>query len=250
MSPAAKVARLQALLERVRTRASGGEGLLQSVRPAPPAAPAEMPAMPPMAAIPAHAMPTPAAPAVAAASRRAIDTASEPEIDFVVQETVIDLSEPFDDAPPARAAEGRTAAPAVPPLAPDDLDDELSGPPSSSRRVIAAEPEEQLSEMAFGAGDLPPPRHTPPPESGRLPAAPDADLEPEITLDASEVDITSVRPAAPTPVPADAEESAALAPQVTRGTMPSAGFAPGVVGKAQELAPGTFLELLDASLGL
>jgi hypothetical protein len=247
MSRAAVIARLEALLERVRTRAATGQGLLQSVPP-------------PANAAPAAAAASAAAAPVATPPARSSSAASEPEIDFVVQETVIDLSEPFDDAPPARAAEGRspaTAAPTSPPLAgADDLDDDLAGPPSSSRRIIAAEPEQQLSEMTFGASDLPPPRHTPPPESGRLPAAPDADLEPEILLDASEVDITSVRPAGPTtPVPGAGlpgpnEAPTPLAPHVTRGAIPAGPAVPSLLGKAQEFAPETFLELLDASLDL
>lgn len=241
MSKATVISRLEELLARVRTRSAEGHDLLQT--------------MP----VPAHApslAASPGAPAPLAKPARA-DSALEPEITvaFEVQETEIDLSEPFEDAPVARALDSRermvaseaSAAGGPRPGADELLDDELAGPPSSSRRVIADEPEEQLSEMAFGAEDLPPPRHTPPPESGRLPAAPEVDLD---------ADVTGVRHTAPTVPPGGGATLApdiaprSLTPQVTRASLGASQGAASVIGHAQSFAPKTFVELLDASLQL
>jgi hypothetical protein len=87
---------------------------------------------------------------------------------------------------------------------PSEAEDELlENPPASSRRPVAAEPEERLEQMAFGRDDARPPLHTPPPESGRLPTAPagvfdsdapasdGAELEPRITADVVRVPLES-----------------------------------------------------------
>src|SRR6185437_16720296 len=50
-----------------------------------------------------------------------------------------------------------------------DEDEELEEAPASSRRPVAPA-EERLADLAFGAEEPQPPRHTPPPNSGRLPA--------------------------------------------------------------------------------
>ena len=50
--------------------------------------------------------------------------------------------------------------------------DEIDETPASSRRPVAAPPEERLAELAFGSEEPQPARHTPPPKSGRLPAPP------------------------------------------------------------------------------
>ncbi len=234
------ISKLEGLLARVRTRASEGHDLLHT--------------MPVPAYDPAASLGAPAPPSAKAALA---DSALEPEItvDFEVQETVIDLSEPFDDGPVARPLDSRerivaseaSAVGGPRPGGDELLDDELAGPPSSSRRVIADEPEEQLSEMAFGAADPPLPRHTPPPESGRLPAAPEADLD---------ADVTGVRHTAPT-VPPGGDAMLApdiaprsLTPQVTRAFLGASQGVASVLGQAQSFAPKTFVELLDASLAL
>jgi hypothetical protein len=91
--------------------------------------------------------------------------------------------------------------------------------------------------MAFGAEEPAPPRHTPPPESGRLPAVPAVEFD---------ADVTGVREATPIVLPRPRE----LVPEATRAALvPSDGVAD-VVGEAQRFAPTTFAELLDASLAL
>ena len=107
--------------------------------------------------------------------------------------------------------------------------------PISSQRPVVPEPE-HLAQMAFGAEESRPPRHTPPPESGRLPAAPEIDFD---------ADVTGVRHA-----PAAMAPSAELEPQVIRGAVQASAAVADVVSKAQGFAPATFTELVDASLGL
>jgi len=105
--------------------------------------------------------------------------------------------------------------------------------PVSSRRPVVPEPEERLAELAFGAEEPSPPRHTPPPESGRLPAAPAAQFE------------------ASGGTNADAEQPAIeLAPEAIRGPLASGAQVVDVIGAAQRFAPSSFVELLDASLAL
>jgi hypothetical protein len=116
-------------------------------------------------------------------------------------------------------------------------------PPASSRRPVAPQPEERLAQMAFGAEE-PPPLHTPPPESGRLPSAP-ADYDP---------DVTGVRHATPL-IPRRNLEAAPLAspdlvPEATRPELSPNDRVADVILEAQRFAPPTFLALLDASLGL
>jgi hypothetical protein len=67
--------------------------------------------------------------------------------------------------------------PLEPELAPDT---EIEQPPASSRRPVAPEPEEQIARIAFGDDVVEPPRHTPPPESGQLPAPDESDLESDL----------------------------------------------------------------------
>jgi hypothetical protein len=134
--------------------------------------------------------------------------------------------------------------------------------PVSSRRAVAAEPEERLARMAFGT-DEPPPLHTPPPESGQLPAAPSE----------FDFDITGVRSAKPLPplhteppeALADSAEPAAarepsplreplppreLVPEVTRAEPAPSETVADWVDEAQAFAPPSFVALLDASLSL
>ena len=131
---------------------------------------------------------------------------------------------------------------------PSDEDDEIEKTPASSRRPVTSPPEERLANLAFGTEESQPPRHTPPPKSGRLPAPPPGEFDP---------DVTGVRAA---PVISDdeamasphASESSVLSAQAVR---PNLGSGPSVhvvdvIGEAQRFAPATFLDLLDASLSL
>jgi hypothetical protein len=114
--------------------------------------------------------------------------------------------------------------------------EEVEEAPLSSRRPVAPEPEERLADMAFGAEEPSPPRHTPPPESGRLPAAPAVEFD---------ADVTGVREATPI-VPRPRE----LVPEATRADLAPSDAVADMIGEAQRFAPATFAELLDASLAL
>lgn len=130
-----------------------------------------------------------------------------------------------------------------------DLAD-LEEAPLSSRRPVGPQPEEQLAELAFGAGEALPPRHTPPPESGRLPAAPAVEFDP---------DVTGVRDATPI-APVRAHEAMAtvatlpplreLTPEAIVAALPAGDGVADVVGQAQRFQPTTFVALLEASLAL
>lgn len=144
-----------------------------------------------------------------------------------------------------------------------DLESNEEEPPISSRRVVSAEPEERLADMAFGADEPPVPIHTPPPESGRLPAtAGGFENEPDLAesgrLPASppgtfeaDPELTGVR--SPTPLLPLRPQQAATRELVAEATAvarePNDRVA-NVVAEAQRFAPPTFVALLDASLGL
>lgn len=119
---------------------------------------------------------------------------------------------------------------------------DLEETPLSSRRpVVGTQPEEQLAEMAFGTQEAPPPRHTPPPESGRLPAAPAVEFD---------ADVTGVREATPIAVATIVALTRELVPEATVATLPSGDGVADVVGAAQRFQPATFVALLEASLAL
>ncbi len=151
--------------------------------------------------------------------------------------------------------------------------------PSSSRRPISPPAAEEIAETAFGADDLAaPPRHTPPPESGRLPAAPE--LAPVIDVDDEAQDITGVHhmPAGDRPAAAAAEETDAMArsgeheglssppdeitpppavvsrvaltPHIARPERSASAPVVDAIGQAMAFSPATFGELLDATLSL
>ena len=129
-----------------------------------------------------------------------------------------------------------------------DEDDELEETPASSRRPVTSPPEERLAELAFGAEEPQPPRHTPPPKSGRLPAPPAVEFD---------ADVTGVRAAAPgaaadDEAPLPSAPPSVLAAQPIRPNLESGPsvVVPDVIGEAQRFAPATFLALLDASLSL
>ena len=120
------------------------------------------------------------------------------------------------------------------------LEEPVEEAPVSSRRAVVVEPQERLAEMAFGTEE-PAPRHTPPPESGRLPAPPEEDAE---------ADITGVREASSLPLSLPQPAARSLsAERATAQLQPNDAVAQ-VIGAAQSFAPASFLELLDASLAL
>jgi nicotinate-nucleotide--dimethylbenzimidazole phosphoribosyltransferase len=135
-------------------------------------------------------------------------------------------------------------------VAAEDEEEGVEEAPASSRRPVAPPPEERLAELAFGTEEPQPARHTPPPKSGRLPAPPAGEFDP---------DVTGVRAATPglsleeeAPASAPPAEPSVLSAQAVRADLASGANVrvPDVLGEAQAFAPATFLALLDASLAL
>jgi hypothetical protein len=144
---------------------------------------------------------------------------------------------------PVETIESEVEAATIPPE-----EAEIPRAPASSRRPVALPPEEPIADMAFGADERPP-RYTPPPESGRLPAS---------AVEEFDADVTGVRAA---PQAAQAHEAAVdvgviappaqLVPEVTRaGLSEATADVSDVIGEAQRFAPATFAAWLDATLGL
>jgi len=303
-----QIAKLEALLARVSSRANAPRIVASSARstvapvasvapvapvaaPTPPAPPVQLrdPAPPPAPQPPAPPPPVvvavktpdveaPEIPAAAKSDARLIAAKAVDPLDF---DAAVDSTETLHDAH-LETISVDEAAPDVEVL--DAPEDEPA--PSSSRRPISPPPAEEIAETAFGADDLaPPPRHTPPPESGRLPAAPE--LAPVIDADDEVEDITGVHhsPASPASpagegpaAAAAAEESDALAksgeheglssppdeitpppavvsrveltPHVARPERTASAPVADAIGQAMAFAPATFGELLDATLAL
>jgi hypothetical protein len=133
---------------------------------------------------------------------------------------------------------------------PGDEDEEIEEAPTSSRRPVTSPPEERLADLAFGTEEPQPPRHTPPPKSGRLPAPPTVDFDP---------DTTGVREASPPPVDdisaqlsVPSPPAKALMPELSLPNLPTSATArvADIIGEAQAFSPATFLALLDSSLQL
>jgi nicotinate-nucleotide--dimethylbenzimidazole phosphoribosyltransferase len=174
----------------------------------------------PVAAEPIGAEPVAAEPVVAGG------TAAVPVVAAVASEAV--AAEPIAEVPPPEAVDESPVEVVA------AVVEELDEPPVSSRRPVAPQPEEALAAMAFGDEESRPSRHTPPPESGPLPAEPEFDA-----------DVTGVREA--TPFVARSHE---LVPEATRAELAAHDAVADVVGEAQRFAPPTFAALLDASLAL
>jgi hypothetical protein len=120
---------------------------------------------------------------------------------------------------------------------PDDVEEA----PASSRRPVAPPPEQRLDEMAFGSVEPEPPRHTPPPESGRLPAAPEVEFDGDITgvRDATR----SAHPPAPAPI-------MAIVPEATLADLAPNDQVADVVNPVHAPEPTTFVGVLDQSIAL
>jgi hypothetical protein len=133
------------------------------------------------------------------------------------------------------------------PLEGEPIETEVPRAPASSRRPVALSADEPIADIAFGAEELQAPRHTPPPESGQLPASP---------VEEFDADVTGVR-AAPQPegvLRAEGDEPTTvqqLLPEITRAALSAASAAvTEVVGQAKPFAPTTFAAWLDATLAL
>jgi hypothetical protein len=159
--------------------------------------------------------------------------AVEPAGDAITAEVPEPAHLPADPAAPGEL-EHPAAAPTHAEAAEPQGDDEIDEPPVSSRRPLAPQPEERLAEMAFGAEEPRPALHTPPPESGRLPAAPEVEFGDEDT---------GVHAAAP---PA----SAVLASEPTRANLAGGERVAATQGSVRAFHPASFAELLEASLAL
>jgi hypothetical protein len=137
----------------------------------------------------------------------------------------------------------------------DEADEEaLAGEdeeaPVSSRRPVAAPPEERLAELAFGSGEPQPPRHTPPPKSGRLPAPPSLEFDPDVTGVRDAVAISAPEDDHTQPSAEAGRPPSVLVAQAARPNLAASPRVADVIGEAQAFAPATFLELLEASLSL
>jgi hypothetical protein len=253
VTPSATIAKLEAILARVRSRAAAPR---QAAPPAPlPPPPDELleeesdqPTLPP----PPVALAPPREPSRPPVLELSVDIdagmddgpateeAAQPEAPAVAdalssQERLVAVDPVRTEASvEAVEPEPMLAAPehAPPPPEPGP-EEEIEQPPASSRRPLAPQPEERLAEMAFGAAEPRPALHTPPPESGRLPAAPEVEFGDEDT---------GVHAAAPA--------SAVLAAEATRADLSGADRVAAVQGGVRAFHPTTFAELLDASLSL
>jgi len=139
-----------------------------------------------------------------------------------------------DHPDPHPAAEPSGDAGQTMPSAPDAFEEEGADPaPASSRRPVMPEPEDRLEQMAFGAEDARPPLHTPPPESGRVPAAPSDDFDSD----------------AP-PMQDGRHPDEPLLAEATRAVLPSFATVAELTGDASRSMPVTFLAILDEALSL
>ena len=142
----------------------------------------------------------------------------------------------------------KTVQESVPPIDVADIEvgeeESPEEPPLSSRRPVAPEPEERIAQIAFGAEEPREPIHTPPPESGRLPAAPIAEFEPD-------PDVTGVRNATPMlPRTHAVKPPVELTPEAVRPQLVPSDAVVEVIAEAQSFSPSTFVALLEASLSL
>ncbi len=118
--------------------------------------------------------------------------------------------------------------------------------PASSRRPVAGLPTEPpLDQLAFDSEEALPALHTPPPESGKVPAAPDIT---DYDRDLGDVENQSEGSQSAERVFDSAPEE--LVPETTRPTFDATVAVAQFVGQAVPFAPTSFLALLDATLGL
>jgi len=250
VSKAETLSRLEVLLERVRVRAGARGGSAASSTPATVEAVSPAPVEEPVQ-LSTWTPPPPDGPAP--------DVAIAIDVDYV-ETAQVTLPDSRSEDPPAdrfdsteRLVVAGSADDAADELIPDPEPvengeepveatqsasdapvDEAAEPepaPASSRRpVMMTEPDDRLERIAFGAEDARPPLHTPPPESGRVPAAP-----------ADEFDSES--PEARNP----AEPFVA---EATRANLESGGRVAELTGTPRRSVPTTFSALLDDTLSL
>ncbi len=147
----------------------------------------------------------------------------------------------------------------------DTLEEEET--PASSRRPVAQQPEERIAQIAFGAEEPREPLHTPPPESGRLPAAAVVEFDGDVTGVRDSAPVAplragrsaSAREQTPSEMPTKEVDSRPaqpvaqvheLSPEPTHPQLPETDAVAELIGEAQRFSPGTLVALLDASLAL
>jgi hypothetical protein len=230
VSKAETIARLNKLLERVRTRAgarlaASSSAAAPDLQPVPAEEPVQLSTWTP---------PPPEAPAPDV--NIDVDYVEATQVSANDPNAESDGSSRFDSTERLVVAStevGEISVDEAPPLAADApidvVEEEPAEPaPASSRRPVMPEPEDRLEQMAFGAGDARPPLHTPPPESGRVPAAPADEFDSE-----------------PPGMPNEP-----LVPELIRAVIePSASVAQ-LVSYASRAFPTTFSALLDETLSL
>ena len=282
MSAQDQIGRLEALLRRVTSRAAEPRAVVARFAPPPAAAaspahheeaePLDLPTRPPPPGVAAPGeidveLPEPAielrSDAPAQSDERIV--AAKPVELPVEEDVVVPLVRPSaEDAPQLEVAAEFMSASDLEEAEPEEA------APLSSRRPLGPPPAEVLDQKAFGKEETPEPAiHTPPPESGKLPAAPE--LSPIVELaDYDNQDITGVHhtPAGERRSTASTDdalaqsgehaasqpqvEAAKLAPEVIKpAVVAAAGIAVAdVIGTANAFKPATFGELLDATLKL
>jgi hypothetical protein len=249
VNKAETLSRLEILLERVRVRAGARGGSAASSAPATTdtvdAAPVEEPVQ-----LSTWTPPPPEAPAPDVAIAIDVDyveTAQVTRADSRSEDSHADrfdsterlvVAGSADDAAdelipePEPIENGEQAVETQPPTdAPVEEAVESEPAPASSRRpVMMTEPDDRLERIAFGAGDARPPLHTPPPESGRVPAAP-----------ADEFDSEN---------PEARHLAEPLVAEATRAILESRGPVAELTGAPRRSVPTTFSALLDETLSL
>jgi hypothetical protein len=132
-----------------------------------------------------------------------------------------------------------------------ELDEEPA--PSSSPRPVGPPPGELLEKQAFGEKAPEPALHTPPPESGKLPAASELPSLAE-AADYDNQDITGVHHAPAVRARDErlqsGEHRTHLEPEIVASSPKASREVANVIGAANAFQPATFAELLDASLKL
>jgi hypothetical protein len=252
VSKAETLSRLERLLERVRARAGARGGARAAPAPAIAAAAAgaeliEEPVQlttwtppPPEAAVPDVAIAIDvdyveaAQVTVADGGPEEVPSERFDSAERLVVAGAIPTDEAGDELIPEPEPGDELGAPGETQLAADALGEETAEPaPISSRRPVMGEPDDRLERMAFGADEAPPPLHTPPPESGRVPAAPADDFDSEVG-DARESD----RPDEP------------LVAEPRRAHLESGAPVIKLSGTPRRSMPATFSALLDETLSL
>ena len=226
--------KLEALLDRVRTRAGEPRGAPQALRSAD--------VEPPSASAVGRA------PSALHGTMAEQTTEDAPPSDLRDSRERLVAAEPGPPEP-LHAEPAKRVQESAPPIDVAELEvseeEAAEEPPLSSRRPVAPEPEERIAQIAFGAEEPREPTiHTPPPESGRLPAAPVAEFEPD-------PDVTAVRNATPLlPRTQAARAPVELTPEAIRPQPVPNDTVAEVIAEAQRFSPQTFVALLDASLSL